>query len=61
MLAIAICGYTIYKSVVPRPPAPVDAAPYLAGGWLLAGVLVTLLLNARRPERVRAFGSILAP
>lgn len=60
-LAIAICCYTIYKSVVPRPPAPVDAAPYLAGGWLLAGVLVTLLLNARRPERVRAFGSILAP
>lgn len=60
-LAIAVCSYTIYKSIVPRPPHPVHLAPYLAGGWLLAGVLVATLLNARDPARVRAFGSILAP
>ena len=40
VLAIAICVYTIYKSVVPTPQAPVDLAPYLAGGWLLAGLVV---------------------
>ena len=42
LLGIAICAYTIYKSVVPAPPSPVDAAPYLAGGWLLAGIAVSL-------------------
>jgi amino acid transporter len=39
-LATAICGYTIYKSIVPRPPSPVDLAVYLAAGWLVAGALV---------------------
>jgi amino acid transporter len=59
VLAIAVCTYTIYKSVIPAPKAPVDLAPYLAGGWVLAGVLVLAVLSARHPERVRAFGSIL--
>jgi amino acid transporter len=57
--AIAICAYTIYKSIWPRPPAPVSYAPWIAGGWLLLGVAVLLYLNATRPDRVRAFGSIL--
>lgn len=55
-LAIAICGYTMYKSVVPRPPDPVDWAPYLAGGWLLLGLLSALLLRRRDPARLEAFG-----
>jgi amino acid transporter len=59
LLAVAICGYTIYRSLVPLPPKPVDAAPYLAGGWLLLGVAVVALLQARRPDRVRAFGRVL--
>jgi amino acid transporter len=59
LLAIAICGYTIYRSVVPAPPDPVDKAPYLAAAWLALGVAVVALLQARRPERVRAFGRIL--
>jgi amino acid transporter len=56
VLAIAICVYTIDKSVVPAPKPPVDMAPYLAGGWLLAGLVVLGVLSARHPERVRAFG-----
>ncbi len=56
VLAIAICVYTIYKSVVPAPKPPVDMAPYLAGGWLLAGLVVLGVLSARHPDRVRAFG-----
>jgi amino acid transporter len=60
-VAIAICAYTIYKSIFPRPEHPVSLAPYLAGGWLLLGVLVAAVLSARHPDRVRAFGSIMAP
>ena len=58
LLAIVICVYTIYKSVVPAPEAPVDMAPYLAGGWVLLGLAVLGVLSARHPERVRAFGRI---
>jgi amino acid transporter len=40
VLAIGLCAYTIYKTVVPAPDPPVDAAPYLAGAWLLAGLVL---------------------
>jgi amino acid transporter len=60
LLAIAICAYSIYKSIWPRPPAPISYAPWIAGGWLLLGIAIAVYLNLRAPERVRAFGSILA-
>jgi amino acid transporter len=57
--AIAICGYTIYKSVHPLPPSPMKWGPWIALVWLVLGVAVAAYLNVRDPERVRAFGSIL--
>jgi amino acid transporter len=57
--AIAICGYTIYKSVHPLPPSPMKWGPWVALIWLGIGVVVTAWLAVTRPERVRAFGSIL--
>jgi len=57
--AIAICGYTIYKSVHPLPPSPMKYGPWVALIWLGIGVAVVLWLNLTRPDRVRAFGSIL--
>jgi amino acid transporter len=57
--AIAICGYTIYKSIVPRPAHPVDLAPYIAAGWLALGLVIVIALNLRSPDRVSAFGSTL--
>jgi amino acid transporter len=57
--AIAICGYTIYKSVHPLPPSPMKYGPWVALIWLALGVLVVAWLAVTRPERVRAFGSIL--
>ena len=59
LAAVAICGYTIYKSVHPLPPSPMKYGPWVALGWLLLGVAITAWLSATRPERVRAFGSIL--
>ncbi len=57
--AIAICVYTIYKSIWPRPPAPISYAPWIAGGWLVAGIAIVAWLTATHPDRVRAFGQAL--
>jgi amino acid transporter len=56
--AIAICGYTIYKSVQ-NLVSPMKYGPWVALGWFAVGVLITGVLAATRPDRVRAFGSIL--
>src|SRR6266566_493510 len=57
--AIAICGYTIYKSVHPLPPSPMKYGPWVALIWLGIGVAIVAWLAVTHPERVRAFGSIL--
>jgi amino acid transporter len=59
LVAIAICGYTIYKSVHPLPPSPMKYGPWIALIWLVIGVAVVAWLVATHPERVRSFGSIL--
>src|SRR5712691_8560617 len=58
--AIAICGYTIYKAVHPLPPSPMKYGPWVALIWLALGVALVVWLMIAHPERVRAFGSILA-
>ena len=57
--AIAICGYTIYKSVHPLPPSPMRYGPWVALIWLAIGVGVLVWLRVTRPDRVREFGTIL--
>lgn len=56
-VAIAICGYTIYKSIEPVPPHPIDEAPYIAGAWVLLGLVVLAWLHHTEPERVSRFGA----
>jgi amino acid transporter len=60
--AIAICGYTLYKSIHPSPAYTgiVKWAPWVALIWLALGVAIDVVLTATRPEKVHAFGSILA-
>lgn len=58
-VAIAICGYTIYKSIEPVPPHPIDEAPYIAGAWVLLGLVVLAWLRARDPAKVSRFGAAL--
>jgi amino acid transporter len=59
--AIAICGYTLYKSIHPTPAYTgiVKWAPWVALIWLVLGVAVDAFLTLTKPDRVRAFGTIL--
>jgi amino acid transporter len=59
--AIAICGYTLYKSIHPTPAytGVVKWAPWVALIWLGVGVAIDLVLTLTRPQQVSAFGSIL--
>jgi amino acid transporter len=61
LAAVAICGYTIYASVVPRPPAPVSYSLWIALGCLAAGLLVMAGLALTRPDQVRRFGRAFEP
>jgi len=59
--AIAICGYTLWKTLHPTPAYhhPITWAPWLGLGWLALGIAVAAWLHATKPERVDTFGSIL--
>lgn len=56
LVAVAICGYAIYSTLVPRPPAPISYSAWIALAWLGLGLLVVLGLALTRPNRVRTFG-----
>lgn len=60
VIAIVICTYTIYKSIWPRPPAPISYAPWIAGTWLLIGIVAMIWLAVSNPEKVKQFGQVLA-
>jgi hypothetical protein len=53
---VVICGYAIYSTLIPRPPAPISYSAWIALGWLVAGLLVLGVLILTRRDRVRAFG-----
>ena len=56
LIAVAICGYAIYSTLVPRPPAPISYSAWIALAWLGLGLLMVLGLVLTRPDRVRTFG-----
>jgi amino acid transporter len=56
LVAVAICGYTIYAPIWPRPPAPISYSLWIALGFLVAGLVIVATLVVAWPERVRAFG-----
>ena len=61
LIAVAICGYTIYASVYPRPPAPISYSLWIALAWLAAGIAIVAGLMLARPEQVRSFGRAFEP
>jgi amino acid transporter len=58
-VAIVICGLTMYWSIYPVPPHPLNEAPWLALGWLVVGVLYLVWMRYRNPATVGEFGRIL--
>ena len=56
LIAVAICGYAIYSTLIPRPPAPISYSAWIALAWLGLGLLMVLGLALTRPDRVRTFG-----
>jgi amino acid transporter len=58
-VAIGICGLTVYWSIYPVPPHPLNEAPWLALGWLILGVAVLAWMRYRSPATVGDFGRIL--
>ena len=56
LVAVAVCGYTIYASIWPRPPAPISYSLWIALGLLVAGLVIVAVLVVARPDRVRSFG-----
>jgi amino acid transporter len=59
LIGAVVFGAALYGSVHPTPPGILKWTPYLAGAWLVAGIVVLLVLRASRPEKVAQIGSIL--
>jgi amino acid transporter len=51
ILAVVILAYVLYKNVIPVPPAPYNRFPYIAGAWILVGVLV-IVVQPRLAARI---------
>ncbi len=42
--------YSVYKAFYPLPVHPNNWSPFIAGGWLIAGVVILLVMRARGKE-----------
>jgi amino acid transporter len=58
-IAVLLCGATVYSSLVPIPPAPLNYAPFVAGAWLVLGIILLGILQLRSPGQVSQFGMML--
>ena len=45
VVGVLIAGFVLYYQVWPVPPAPYKVFPYLVLGWLLAGLLITVVIR----------------
>jgi amino acid transporter len=56
---VILFAASLYGSVRPTPPHPLNYTPYIALAWLIIGLIVVFVLRARRPEAVARIGSML--
>jgi amino acid transporter len=59
VVAIGISVLTIYWSIHPVPPHPLEEAPWIALGWLCLGLVILAWMRVKEPSRVAGFGRTL--
>ena len=62
IVAVLLCGATMYYTIFPTTPAPapINTAPYYTGIWLLLGFVFLAVLWLTNREKVRQFGKMLS-
>jgi amino acid transporter len=59
VIAILLCGATVYSTIIPVPPPPLNLAPYIIAAWLILGLLLLAVLWFTNREQVLRFGRTL--
>jgi hypothetical protein len=52
VIAILLCGATIYSTIIPVPPPSLNLAPYIVAVWLLLGLILLAVLWFTNREQV---------
>ncbi len=60
VIAILLCGATVYSTIIPVPPPPLNLAPYIIAAWLILGLLLLAVLWFTNREQVLRFGRTLS-
>lgn len=58
VLAILLFAIPLVGTFYPVPAYPYDMLPYIALGWLLVGIVLSVFLAKRRPERLSKIGRL---
>jgi len=54
ILAVGLLGYVLYKCVLPMPAYPFNLPLYIAGAWMLVGLVLIALVRRSRAEGFEA-------
>lgn len=56
LAGIAVAGYVLYRNLVPVPAHPFNLFPYIVGGWLLLGAVLSYAVPAIAERVTRGLG-----
>jgi amino acid transporter len=59
VIAILVCGATLYSSVIPLPPYPLSLAPLIVAVWIILGLCLLAYLWFSNRAQVLKFGKSL--
>lgn len=58
LLGLAGMLYPLWNVVVPLPPMPYGAFPFVMAGWIVLGIVIMSVLRNRNPHALEAAGSV---
>ncbi|MEM3873411.1 MAG: APC family permease, partial [Nitrososphaeria archaeon] len=56
VLVIIALAIAIIYAIYPAPAPPLNFAAYVAGVWILLGIIVYLYIRSKKPEDLRKLG-----